>query len=110
MGVIGSKTIRKFSVVGTRPIRPDGIEKVTGKALYGADLYAPNMLVGKMLRISEAHARIKSINTSKAEKLPGVKAVITFKDFMKVKTNKSNVIPYIDNLRCFLFLLFLDQH
>ena len=71
----GNKCNRKFHVVGTRPIRPVGIDKVTGKALYGADLYAPNMLVGKMLRINEPHALIKSINISKAQKLPGVKAV-----------------------------------
>ena len=83
---------KKFRVVGTRPIRPDGIEKVTGQALYGADLHAPNMLVGKMLRINEPHALIKSINISKAQKLPGVKAIITFKDFMKVGTNQTNDI------------------
>ena len=83
---------KKFRVVGTRPIRPDGIEKVTGQALYGADFHAPNMLVGKMLRISEPHALIKSINISKAQKLPGVKAIITFKDFLKVGTNQTNDI------------------
>ena len=86
------KLEKKFRVVGTRPIRPDGIEKVTGQALYGADLYAPNMLVGKMLRINETHALIKSIDISKAQKLPGVKAVITFKDFLSVRTNETNDI------------------
>ena len=86
------KDIRKFNVVGTRPIRPDGIEKVTGKALYGADLYAPNMLVGKILRISEPHARIISIDTSKAEKLPGVKAIVTFQDFIDIQGNQNNDI------------------
>ena len=88
----GNKTNRQFNVVGTRPVRPDGIDKVTGKALYGADLYSPNMLVGKMLRINEPHALIKSIDTSKAEQLPGVKSVITFKDFLSVDTNKNNDI------------------
>ena len=88
----GNKCNRKFHVVGTRPIRPDGIDKVTGKALYGADLYAPNMLVGKMLRINEPHALIKSINTSKAEKVPGVKSVITFQDFKNVPANETNDI------------------
>ena len=86
------KLEKKFRVVGTRPIRPDGIEKVTGQALYGADLYSPNMLIGKMLRINEPHALIKSINVSKAQKLPGVKAIITFQDFMEVSTNKTNDI------------------
>ncbi len=92
MGFLHKKIDKKFSVVGTRPIRPDGVDKVTGKALYGADLYAPNMLVGKMLRINEPHAFIKSINTSKAEALPGVKSVVTYKDFLNVQENRTNDI------------------
>src|ERR671922_1526548 len=67
--------------VGTRTIRPDGIDKVTGRARFGADFNLPGQLVGKVLRSPHAHAVIKSIDTSKAEKLPGVKAVITAKDF-----------------------------
>jgi CO/xanthine dehydrogenase Mo-binding subunit len=70
-----------FKVVGTRPLRPDGVDKVTGRALYGADLYAPGMLTGAVLRSPHPHARIKSIDTSKAEALIGVKAVITKDDF-----------------------------
>ncbi len=73
---------RLFKVVGTRPRRPDGIDKVTGRALYGADTFAPGMLVGLILRSPHAHARIKSIDTSAAEKLAGVKAVVTARDFM----------------------------
>jgi len=72
---------RDFKVVGTRPLRPDGIDKVTGKAMYGADFYAPGMLVGKMLRSPHAHARIVRLDTSKATALPGVKAVMTAADF-----------------------------
>ncbi|MBK0398759.1 xanthine dehydrogenase family protein molybdopterin-binding subunit [Limibaculum sp. M0105] len=72
---------REFKVVGTRPLRPDGVDKVTGKALYGADLTAPGMLVGKILRSPHPHARIRSIDTSAAEAAPGVKAVITHADF-----------------------------
>ena len=68
---------RKFNVVGTRPLRPDGIDKVTGRAKFGADAIAPGMLVGRVLRSPHAHASISKIDTSKAEKLPGVKAVIT---------------------------------
>jgi CO/xanthine dehydrogenase Mo-binding subunit len=67
--------------VGTRPIRPDGVDKVTGRARFGADLVLPNMLAGAVLRAPHAHARIKSIDTSKAEALEGVSAVVTSKDF-----------------------------
>jgi CO/xanthine dehydrogenase Mo-binding subunit len=73
-------TQREFKVVGTRPLRPDGVDKVTGRAKFGADLYMANMLVGKVLRSPHAHARIKSIDTSKALALQGVKAVITAGD------------------------------
>jgi len=72
---------RDFKVVGTRPLRPDGIDKVTGRAQYGADMSAPGMLIGKMVRAPHAHARILSIDTSAAEALPGVHAVVTSKDF-----------------------------
>jgi CO/xanthine dehydrogenase Mo-binding subunit len=72
---------RKFNVVGTRPLRPDGIDKVTGRAKFGADASAPGQLVGRILRSPHAHAIIKKIDTSKAEKLAGVKAVITRDDF-----------------------------
>jgi len=69
-----------FKSVGTRPVRPDGVDKVTGRARFGADMSAPGMLVGKILRSPHAHAKIVKIDTSKAEALPGVKAVITSKD------------------------------
>ncbi len=69
-----------YKVVGTRPIRHDGTDKVTGRAIYGADFKLPGTLVCKILRSPHAHARIKSINTSKAEALPGVRAVVTAKD------------------------------
>ncbi|ESZ39803.1 MULTISPECIES: xanthine dehydrogenase family protein molybdopterin-binding subunit [unclassified Mesorhizobium] len=71
---------RKFSSVGTRPIRPDGVDKVTGRARYGADFNMAGQLVGRVLRSPHAHARILKIDTSKAEKLAGVKAVITAAD------------------------------
>ena len=74
-----------YDVVGTRPLRPDGADKVTGRALYGADFDAAGLLHGKMLRSPHAHARIKSIDTSKAEALPGVRAVVTHKDFPQVE-------------------------
>ena len=72
---------KEFDVVGKRPIRHDGADKVTGKARYGADYSAKAQLYGKILRSPHAHARIRSIDTSKAEALPGVRAVVTSKDF-----------------------------
>ena len=71
---------RELKIVGTRPLRPDGVDKVTGRARFGADMHLPNMLVGRVLRSPHAHARIKSIDTSKALSLKGVKAVITSAD------------------------------
>ncbi len=82
---IVTDSVKRFKWVGTRPIRPDGVPKVTGRALYGADLKLPGMLYGKVLRSPHAHARIKSIDTSAAEALPGVKAVVTSKDFPEQK-------------------------
>jgi xanthine dehydrogenase molybdenum-binding subunit len=75
----------EFKVIGTRPIRPDGVDKVTGRALYGADYALPGMLHGAVLRSPYAHARIKSIKIEKALKHPGVKAVVTAADFPEVK-------------------------
>ena len=71
---------KEFDVVGTRPIRHDGADKVTGAAKYGADFYAAGMLFAKVLRSPYSHARIKSIDTSKAEALEGVRAVVTASD------------------------------
>jgi xanthine dehydrogenase molybdenum-binding subunit len=72
---------QKYTIVGTRPIRHDGVDKVTGRAQYGADMQMTGLLYGYVLRSPHAHARIKRIDTSKAEKFPGVKAVITAADF-----------------------------
>jgi CO/xanthine dehydrogenase Mo-binding subunit len=74
-------TDRPLNVVGTRPVRPDGVDKVTGRAQYGADVRFPGMLYGRILRSPHAHAIIKSIDTSKAEALPGVRAAVTNADF-----------------------------
>ncbi len=71
----------EFSVIGERLPRVDAREKVTGEAKYAADYSLPNMLWCKLLRSPYPHARILSIDTSKAERLPGVKAVVTAKDF-----------------------------
>ncbi|MDU8945256.1 xanthine dehydrogenase family protein molybdopterin-binding subunit [Ovoidimarina sediminis] len=71
---------RQFKVVGTRPRRPDGIDKVTGKAQYGADMSAPGMLHGLVLRSPHPHARIVGIDASAALDMAGVKAVVTNAD------------------------------
>ena len=67
-----SEQAKQYDVVGTRPIRHDGVDKVIGAAKYGADIQLSGMLHGKVLRSPHAHAIIKSIDTSKAEALPGV--------------------------------------
>jgi CO/xanthine dehydrogenase Mo-binding subunit len=81
----------QFKVVGTRPVRPDGVEKVTGRAAFGADLSLPGMLVGKVKRSPHAHARIVSIDVEKARALPGVKAVVTAADFPEIASEEAFV-------------------
>ena len=72
---------REYKVVGTRPIRHDGADKVTGRAVYGADMNLPGMLYGKVLRSPHAHARITRLDTSKAEAHPECRGVVTSADF-----------------------------
>src|SRR3989442_13292767 len=78
-------------VVGTRPIRPDGVDKVIGRATFGADMTMPGMLWGRVKRSPHAHARIKSIKTDKAVALPGVKAVVTAADFPEIPSEEAFV-------------------
>ena len=80
MALDGPKT-QSFKFVGTRPDRPDGVDKVTGRAKYGADAYAPGMLHGAIVRSPHAHARIVKIDAARALALSGVKAVVTRADF-----------------------------
>ena len=94
----------KYDVIGTRPVRPDGADKVTGRAKFGADHKIAGQLVGKVLRSPHAHARIRSIDASAALALPGVKAVVTRDD---LKDQPSEFIPagemlvnYRDVVRC----------
>ena len=82
---------QKFKWVGTRPIRPDGVDKVMGRANYGADHALPGMLWGQVLRSPHAHARIRGIDTSKALALEGVKAVITASDLPEITSGESKV-------------------
>lgn len=71
---------KDYKVIGTRPIRHDGVDKVTGRAIYGADFQITGLLHGRVLRSPHAHARIISIDTNRAEAFPGVKGVITAND------------------------------
>ena len=80
-GTNGTNGTNGQGYVGTRTIRPDGVDKVTGRARFGADFNLPGQLIGRVLRSPHPHARIVSIDTSKAEALPGVKAVVTRDDF-----------------------------
>ena len=80
-----------LKVVGTRPIRPDGVDKVTGRAVFAADTRSAGMLWGKILRSPHAHARIVSIDTSKAKAVPGVRAVVTAADFPDIKSEEAFV-------------------
>ena len=82
--------------IGQRTIRPDGVDKVTGRAAFAADTTMPGMIWGKVLRSPHPHARIKSIDTSKAEALPGVKAVVTAKDIVDFPLDKSVMLGIQD--------------
>jgi len=88
-----------LKVVGTRPVRPDGVDKVTGAATYGADFSLPGMLVGKIKRSPHAHARIVSIDTRSALALPGVKAVVTAADFPDLASEEYEAGESASNLR-----------
>ncbi|HEX3996715.1 MAG TPA: hypothetical protein VHX39_36560, partial [Acetobacteraceae bacterium] len=80
-----------LKVIGTRPIRPDGVDKVIGRAVFAADTRAAGMLWGKIKRSPHAHAKILSIDTSAAEALPGVKAVVTAANFPEITSEEAFV-------------------
>ncbi len=82
---------KKFRWIGTRPVRPDGLDKVRGRANYGADHSLPGMLWGLVLRSPHAHARIVSIDTSAAEALDGVHAVITADDLPEIPSEEAKI-------------------
>ena len=88
-----------YQVIGTRPIRHDGVDKVTGRAQYGADIHLPNMLHGKMLRSPHAHARIVTIDTRAAAALPGVKAVVTAADLPSAPDKVQEYGETVSNVR-----------
>ena len=74
----GNSGSKSYKVVGTRPLRHDGREKVNGVAEYGADIQISGVLHGKILRSPHAHARIIRLDTSKAEAFPGVRACLLY--------------------------------
>ncbi len=82
--------------IGKRTIRPDGADKVTGRAGYSADHSMPGMIWGRVLRSPHPHAVIRGIDTSKAEALPGVKAVVTAKDIVNFPLDKSVMLGIQD--------------
>ena len=82
--MVSTSENKNYKVIGTRPIRHDGYDKVTGRAQYGADIKLPGMLIGAVVRSPYAHAKIKSIDTSEAEKMDGVFAVMTAKDLPRL--------------------------
>ena len=79
------KRIMNYKVIGSSVSRLDGVAKVTGKAKYADDYFEREMLIGKVLRSPYAHAKIRSIDVSKAKNLEGVEAVITYEDLPKIK-------------------------
>jgi CO/xanthine dehydrogenase Mo-binding subunit len=92
-------TTSTYKVIGSRPLRPDGVDKVTGRALYGADVKLPGMLHGKVLRSPHAHARILSIDFSAARALPGVRAVVTAQDLPSIGDQMADLGESTVNLR-----------
>ena len=92
-------TTSQYKVIGSRPLRPDGVDKVTGRAVYGADIKLPGMLHGKVLRSPHAHARILSIDTSAAQVLPGVRAVVTAQDLPSIGDTVTDLGESVVNLR-----------
>ena len=88
---MATQTSKEYSVIGKRPVRHDGVDKVTGKALYGADMALPGMLYGKVLRSPYAHANIKSIDVSAALAHSSTRAVITAADLSPLPDKTSEV-------------------
>ena len=98
---MASKSTAPFNVIGTRPVRHDGVDKVTGHALYGADFSITGQIYGKVLRSPHAHARIKSIDLSAVTSHPETKAVATFDDFAKEARPKRAFVqgePVVENI------------
>jgi CO/xanthine dehydrogenase Mo-binding subunit len=85
----------EYTVVGTSPARMGGVERVIGKGIYGIDLSLKDQLHGGILRSQYAHAKIVSIDTSEAKKIPGVHAVVTAADAPDVRYGRSYLDRYM---------------
>src|SRR5215467_9208804 len=90
----------ELSVVGKPVTRVDANEKVTGQIVYGYDLVLPNMVYGKALFSTKAHAKIKRINTEKAKQLPGVVAVVTGEDAPWTTASRSKTSHFSPRAKC----------
>ena len=86
-----AKNQTKYTSIGNRPVRHDGYDKVTGKAQYGADVDLPGLIHGKILRSPHAHAKILSIDISRALSHPSVKAVVTSNDLAPLPDKAAEV-------------------
>ena len=84
-----------FSVIGKSMPLMDGVEKVTGEGTYGVDVKVPGMIHGRVLRSPYPHAKILKIDSSEAEKLPGVCAVVTAKDMPDRRVGSAPKDEYI---------------
>src|SRR5918992_2685356 len=85
----------EYTAIGTSPARMGGVERVIGKGIYGIDLELKNQLHGGILRSQYAHAKIISIETSEAKKIPGVHAVVTAADAPNVRYGRSYIDRHI---------------
>jgi xanthine dehydrogenase molybdenum-binding subunit len=93
------KDKKAYKVIGTRPVRHDGTDKVTGRALYGADIRLPGTLYGAVLRSPHAHARIRSIDVSQAAAVPGVRGIVTAADLPDLESKITQLGEGIINQR-----------
>lgn len=93
------ETKTDYKVVGKTPIRHDGLDKVTGRAVYGGDVTAPGLIWGDVVRSPHSHARIKSIDTSAAEAMDGVFAVLTHADFPATEEREISAGEDVVNLK-----------
>ena len=98
-GEVNGGERKQYQVIGTRPIRHDGTDKVTGRAQYGADVRLPGLLYGAVLRSPHGHARIRSIDTSQAERHPDVRAVVTAADLPDLESKIADLGEGTINLR-----------
>jgi xanthine dehydrogenase molybdenum-binding subunit len=97
--ILEQNDAQEYRVIGTRPIRQDGVDKVTGRAQFGADIRLSGMIYGAVLRCPHAHAHILSIDTTQAEAFPGVKSVITSEDMPDVESKIAKLGESSINLR-----------